>query len=230
MAGPPGCGKTLLAKAAANECGVNFISIKGPALLSKFVGDSERAVRDLFRTARQAAPCIVFLDEMDVLLPVRSAQGLDARVSDRVIGQFLTELDGVEELSGVLVLGATNRPDLIDPAILRPGRFDHIITIPQPDPQARREILQVHLRGKPVPTAYDVEPLVELTHGLSGAELAAICQVAARTALRRAVVPHQTGAAAPPTSGTPIVIAAEDLIAAAHQVIAGVARNRQSII
>lgn len=219
LAGPPGCGKTLLAKAAANECGVNFISIKGPALLSKFVGDSERAVRDLFRTARRAAPCILFLDEMDALLPVRSAQGLDSRVSDRVIGQFLTELDGVEELSGVLVLGATNRPDLIDPAILRPGRFDLIIGIPQPDAQTRREILQVHLRGKPVPPAYDVAPLVQMTQGLSGAELAAICQVAARTALRRAI---PAGAAPPELPAAPpvVLITAADLLAAAHQILA----------
>lgn len=220
LAGPPGCGKTLLAKAAATECGVNFISIKGPALLSKFVGDSERAVRDLFRTARQAAPCIVFLDEMDALLPVRSAGGFDSRVSDRVIGQFLTELDGIEELSGVLVLGATNRADLIDPAILRPGRFDSIIAIPYPDAQARREILQIHLRNLPRKPDCEVEPLVALTAGHSGAELAAICQVAARAALRRAIERAGPAAEEPQLDAAALQISSEDLLAAARQVIA----------
>ena len=225
LAGPPGCGKTLLAKAAATECGVNFISIKGPALLSKFVGDSERAVRDLFRTARQAAPCIVFLDEMDALLPVRSAGGFDSRVSDRVIGQFLTELDGVEELSGVLVLGATNRPDLIDPAILRPGRFDSIISIPYPEAQARREILQIHLRNLPRQPDCDLEPLVALTAGQSGAELAAICQVAARAALRRAIEHAAPAVDEPRLDAGALQITSEDLLAAARQVIAAATRS-----
>ncbi len=223
LAGPPGCGKTLLAKAAATECGVNFISIKGPALLSKFVGDSERAVRDLFRTARQAAPCILFLDEMDALLPVRS-QGLDSRVSDRVIGQFLTELDGVEELSGVLVLGATNRPDLIDPAILRPGRFDLIVPLPLPDAPTRREILQIHLRRIPTQPGCALEPLVALTAGRSGADLAAICQVAGRAALRRCIA-HAEASAAPPPDTAAVVVTADDLLAAAHQVIAAGSRG-----
>ena len=126
LSGPPGCGKTLLAKAIASETQVNFISVKGPELLSKYVGESERAVRDVFRKARQAAPCIIFFDEIDALVPSRGAGSFDSHVADRVLSQFLAELDGVEELKGVLVLGATNRADLLDPAILRPGRFDEL--------------------------------------------------------------------------------------------------------
>src|SRR5208337_4800246 len=150
LSGPPGCGKTLLAKALAHESGVNFISVKGPVLLSKYVGESERGVREVFRKARQAAPCIVFFDEIEALLPTRSAGVSDSHVSERVLSQFLVELDGVEELKGVLVLGATNRPDLIDPAALRPGRFDALIAIPLPDQEGRKEIFGIHLRGKPV--------------------------------------------------------------------------------
>ena len=150
LAGPPGCGKTLLAKAAAHESQVNFISVKGPALLSMYVGESEKAVREVFRKARQAAPCILFFDEIDALVPVRGSAGTDSHVTERVISQFLTEMDGVEELEGVLVLAATNRPDLLDPALLRPGRFDILLEIPPPDCDGRREIFQIGLRGKPV--------------------------------------------------------------------------------
>ena len=140
LTGAPGCGKTLAAKAIANESQVNFISVKGPALLSKYVGESERGVREVFRKARQAAPCIVFFDEIDALIPTRAAGGSDSHVAERVLAQFLAELDGIEELKGVLILGATNRPDMIDPAVLRPGRFDAVIDIPLPDEQGRREI------------------------------------------------------------------------------------------
>ena len=136
LAGPPGCGKTLLAKAIANESKVNFISVKGPALLSKYVGESERGVRDMFRKAKQAAPCIIFFDEIDALVPARNAGGSDAHVAERVLSQFLTELDGVEELKGVLVLGATNRPDMLDPAILRPGALMRSSTSPCPTRRA----------------------------------------------------------------------------------------------
>ena len=149
VSGPPGCGKTLLAKAVANESKVNFISVKGPALLSKYVGESERGIREVFRKARQAAPCIIFFDEIDALLPTRSAGSSDSHVSERVLSQFLAELDGIEELRGVLVLGATNRMDMLDPAVIRPGRFDEIVGIPLPSQDDRREIFSIHLKKKP---------------------------------------------------------------------------------
>ena len=187
LSGPPGCGKTMLAKAVANESQVNFISVKGPALLSKYVGESERAVREVFRKARQAAPCIVFFDEIDALLPTRSAGSLDSHVSERVLSQFLAELDGVEELKGVLVLGATSRMDILDPAVLRPGRFDEIVQIPMPDEEERKEIFVVHLRGKPVGPGVDLTRLASVTEGLSGAEIASVCHKAALKAIRRAV-------------------------------------------
>jgi transitional endoplasmic reticulum ATPase len=187
LSGPPGCGKTLLAKAIANESKVNFVSVKGPALMSKYVGESELGVRKIFRTARQAAPCIIFLDETDALLPARGAGGADSHVSERVLSQFLTELDGIEELKGVLVLGATNRMDLMDPAVLRPGRFDEIVEIPLVDEEDRREIFAVHLRGKPLAKGIKAESLAARTAGLSGAEIAAVCNQAALTAVRRAV-------------------------------------------
>ena len=147
LTGPPGSGKTLLAKAAANESGVNFISVKGPELLSKWVGESEKGVREVFKKARQAAPCIVFLDEIDALAPRRGGGGGESHVSERVVSQLLTELDGIEELRGVTVLAATNRPDILDPALLRPGRFDVQIEIPLPDAATRRAILGVQTRG-----------------------------------------------------------------------------------
>lgn len=187
LTSPPGCGKTLVAKAIANESRVNFISVKGPSLLSKYVGESERGVREVFKKARQAAPCIVFFDEIDALIPIRSAGGSDSHVSERVLAQFLAELDGVEELKGVLVLGATNRPDVIDPAVLRPGRFDTVIDIPLPDGRSRREIFGIHLRGKPLASGIDVGKLAARTEGLSGADIAGICHQAALAAVRRVV-------------------------------------------
>jgi transitional endoplasmic reticulum ATPase len=187
LTGPPGCGKTLLAKAVASESRVNFISVKGPALMSKYVGESERGVREIFKTARQAAPCIIFLDETEALLPARSAGGSDSHVSERVLSQFLAELDGIEELKGVLVLGATNRPDLMDPAVLRPGRFDEIVEIPLADEADRREIFTVHLRGKPLAKGITAKELAARTAGLSGAEIASVCSKAALAAVRRAV-------------------------------------------
>jgi transitional endoplasmic reticulum ATPase len=187
LTGPPGCGKTLVAKAIANESHVNFISIKGPALLSKYVGESERQMRDVFRKARQAAPCIMFFDEIDAIIPVRGSGASDSPVTDRVLSQFLAELDGIEELKGVLVLAATNRPDRLDPAVLRPGRFDEVVEIPPPDALGRREILEVHLRGKPLAPKMKLEELVARTEGFSGAQIASLCNLAALKAVRRAV-------------------------------------------
>lgn len=187
LGGPPGVGKTLIAKAVANESGVNVISVKGPALMSRYVGESERGVREVFQVARQAAPCIIFLDEVDALIPARSAAGADSHVSARVLSQFLAEMDGLEELQGVFVLGATNRTDLIDPAMLRPGRFDEVVEIPLPDYDDRKAILAVHMRNKPLAQGITVEPLAQRTEGASGAELAAICNRAALAAIRRAI-------------------------------------------
>ncbi|MDD4932460.1 MAG: CDC48 family AAA ATPase [Methylacidiphilaceae bacterium] len=181
--GPPGTGKTLLAKAAATESKANFIGIKGPALISKWVGESERGVREIFRRARGAAPCIVFLDEIDALAPARGAGG-DSRVMERVVGALLTELDGMEELRGVVVLGATNRIDIIDPALLRPGRFDLILPLMLPDSRERREILKVHLRGKPVASNIDLEALAAQTEGCSGAQIEAVCLKGTMVAIR----------------------------------------------
>ncbi|MEW6731753.1 MAG: CDC48 family AAA ATPase [Acidobacteriota bacterium] len=187
LTGLPGCGKTMLAKAIATESQVNFISVKGPALISKYVGESEKGLRDVFRKARQAAPCIIFFDEIDALLPTRNSSSSDSHVAERVLSQFLTELDGVEELNGVLVLGATNRVDMLDPAVLRPGRFDEIIEILPPDEISRKEIFQVHMRNKPLTIAIDFTKLAVRTDGFSGAEIASICNKATMNAIRRAV-------------------------------------------
>lgn len=187
LSGPPGCGKTLMAKAAAHESQVNFISVKGPALLSKFVGESERGVRETFQKARQAAPCIIFFDEFDSLVPTRSAGGMDERVTERVVSQFLSEMDGIEELTGVLVLAATNRADLLDPALLRPGRFDLLVDVPLPDREARREIFQVHLRDKPVEKDLGLDVLAARSESFSGADIQAVCNQAAWDAVRHVI-------------------------------------------
>jgi transitional endoplasmic reticulum ATPase len=187
LTGPPGCGKTLLAKAIATESQVNFISIKGPALLSKYIGESEKGVREVFHKARQASPCIIFFDEIDALVPMRSSGGSDSHVSERILSQFLVELDGIEELKGVLILGATNRPDIIDPAILRPGRFDRIVEIPLPDEKGRKEIFEVHLRNKPLAPGINLEKFSSKMEGFSGAEIASVCNKAALMAVRRAI-------------------------------------------
>jgi transitional endoplasmic reticulum ATPase len=192
LSGPPGCGKTLLAKAVATQTQVNFISIKGPALLSKYVGESEKGVREVFRKAKQAAPCILFFDELDALVPRRGG-GDDSHVTERVIGQFLAEMDGVEELGGVLVLGATNRADILDPALMRPGRFDVVVEIPPPDEEDRREIFRIGLRGKPVGPGVDVAALAAATEGFTGADVQAVCNAAALAALREAVAGLRPG-------------------------------------
>jgi transitional endoplasmic reticulum ATPase len=207
LVGPPGCGKTLLAKAIATESQVNFISVKGPSLLSKYVGESERGVREVFRKAKQAAPCIIFFDEIDALVPVRSGGPADSHVSARVLSQLLSELDGIEELKGVLVLGATNRLDMLDPAVLRPGRFDEIVEIPIPDQKDRREIFEVHLRRKPLGAGISLDNLAAPTDGLSGAEIASICSKAALRAVRRAVVAMRDGAG----DQVKVLIEAEDI-------------------
>ena len=184
--GPSGTGKTLIAKAVANETKVNFISVKGPALISKYVGESERGIRDMFKKAKQAAPCIIFFDEMDVITP-RRGEGGDSHVTERVIGQFLTEMDGIEELKGVLVLAATNRIDRIDPALLRAGRFDYLIEIPIPDEEARLKIFQVHTKDKPVEKGVDLKKYVHETEGMTGADIELICKRASLIAIRKAI-------------------------------------------
>jgi len=190
LVGPPGVGKTLIAKAVANESGVNVISVKGPALMSRYVGDSEQGVRELFLKARQASPCIIFLDEVDSVVPARGEGSTDSHVAERVLSQFLSEMDGLEELNGVFVMGATNRVDLIDPAMLRPGRFDDIIELGLPDDDAKLKILQVHLRNKSLAENVNVEAIAERCFNASGAELAAVCNRAALVALRRTIEQH----------------------------------------
>lgn len=185
--GPPGCGKTLIAKAVANESKVNFISIKGPAVLSKYVGESERAVREVFQKGRQASPCIIFFDEIDALVPVRSGGSSDSHVAERVLSQFLAEFDGIDELKGVLVLAATNRADMLDPAVLRPGRFDDIVEIGLPNQQDREEVFKVHLANKPLDKDVEIARLAAETEGFSGAEIASVCNGAALRAVRRAI-------------------------------------------
>ena len=181
--GPPGTGKTLLAKAVATESEANFIGIRGPEVLSKWVGESEKRVREIFRKARQAAPTVVFIDEIDAIAPARGMEG--DRVTDRLINQLLTEMDGIQENSGVVVIAATNRPDIIDPALLRPGRFDRLILVPAPDEKARLEILKVHTRRVPLAEDVNLRELAKKTEGYSGADLEALVREAALRAMRR---------------------------------------------
>jgi transitional endoplasmic reticulum ATPase len=184
--GPPGTGKTMIAKAVATTSEANFISIKGPELISKWVGESEKGVREVFRKARQAAPCVVFFDELDAIAPRRGSEG-DAHVTERVISQMLTELDGLEDLKGVVVIAATNRPDIIDEALLRPGRFDRILEVPPPDNDARKQIFQIHTKKKPLDSDVKLDKLVEMTDGMTGAEIVAIVNAAAMSAIKEHV-------------------------------------------
>ena len=184
--GPPGTGKTLIAKALAKMTESNFISIKGPELLSKWVGESEKGVREIFRKARQAAPCIIFFDEIDALVPRRSGSE-SSHVSENVVSQILTEIDGLEELHNVLIIGATNRLDIVDPALLRPGRFDRIIEVPLPDSKGRQHIFEIHSKKKPLSDDVNVSKIIEMTNGFSGAEVAAVTNRAAIAALKRYV-------------------------------------------
>ncbi len=183
--GPPGCGKTMLARAVATESEANFISIKGPELFSKWVGESEKAIREVFRKGRTAAPSIVFFDELDSVVPRRGMGFGDSGVSERVISQLLTELDGIESLVNVVVIGATNRPDIIDPAILRPGRFDRLIYVPAPDHATRLNILKIHSRNMPLAKDVDLEQVASQAAGYSGADLEAVCREAGLISLRR---------------------------------------------
>jgi transitional endoplasmic reticulum ATPase len=186
--GPPGTGKTMLAKAVATESQANFISIKGPEFLSKWVGESEKAVREVFRKARQAAPSVIFLDEIDSIAPSRSSGTSDSHVTERVISQILTELDGLESLNSVIVIAATNRPDIIDPALLRPGRFDRLIEIGLPDEKGRLEILKIHAAKKPLADDINLEEVAKKTEKYSGADLSAIVNEAVMLAIRECVL------------------------------------------
>ena len=185
--GPPGTGKTLIAKALAKMTESNFISIKGPELLSKWVGESEKGIREIFRKARQAAPCIIFLDEVDALVPRRGSGGSESHVTENVVSQILTEIDGLEELHNVLIIGATNRLDIVDDALLRPGRFDRIIKVPNPDEKGRQHIFEIHTKKKPLESDVKISEIVKLTDDFSGAEIAAVTNRAAITALKRYV-------------------------------------------
>ncbi|MCQ4153483.1 MAG: AAA family ATPase, partial [Archaeoglobi archaeon] len=181
--GPPGTGKTLIAKAVANETEANFISVKGGELLSKWLGESEKAVRKIFRKARQVAPCIVFFDEIDAIAQMR---GIDegSRAVERVLNQILIEMDGLEELHGVVVIGATNRPDILDPALLRPGRFDRLVYVRPPDRKSRLAIFRIHTKNMPLAEDVDLEELADMTEGYVGADIEAICREAVMLALR----------------------------------------------
>ncbi|MBQ8372833.1 MAG: AAA family ATPase, partial [Candidatus Methanomethylophilaceae archaeon] len=184
--GPPGTGKTMLAKAVATESEANFIAVKGPEFLNKWVGESEKAVRETFRKARQASPCVIFMDEIDSIAPERGTGG-DSNVTERVISQMLTEMDGLESLNDVVVIAATNRPDIMDPALLRPGRFDKSIFIGPPDKESRRSIFGIHTRSKPLEEDVDLDALAEKTDGCTGADISAICNEAVMNAVRRLI-------------------------------------------
>lgn len=182
--GPPGTGKTLLAKAIANLTQSNFISIKGPELLSKWVGESERGIREIFRKARQTSPCIIFFDEIDSIIPKRNMTS-SSNVTEKVVSQILTEIDGLEELHDVLIIGATNRLDIIDPALLRPGRFDRIIEVPNPNHKDRENIFKIHTKNKPIDKNVNLNKLAELTNKFNVAEIASVCDRSTILALKR---------------------------------------------
>ena len=187
--GPPGTGKTLLAKAVASTSESNFISIKGPELLSKWVGESEKGIREIFRKARQASPCVIFFDEIDAIAPRRSGYDAgDSHVTERLVSQMLTEIDGLEDLKGVVIIGATNRPDIIDEALLRPGRFDRLLEIPIPDNNTRKQILQIHLKKKPLASDVDIDKLVALTDSFTGAEIESLVNASAIAAVKEHVI------------------------------------------
>ncbi len=187
MYGPPGCGKTLLARAVATESEANFISIKGPEVFSKWVGESEKAIREVFRKARMAAPAVVFLDEIDSLTPKRGMGMSDSGVSERVISQLLTEMDGITTLQDIVVIAATNRPDMVDSAVIRPGRFDRLIYVPEPDEKSRNQIFKIYTKNMPLEPDVDINQLSTVTKYYSGADIESLCREAAMHALRRDV-------------------------------------------
>jgi transitional endoplasmic reticulum ATPase len=187
LVGPPGCGKTLLARAVATESAANFITIKGPEIFSKWVGESEKAIREVFRKARMAAPAVIFFDEIDSLLPRRGAGFSDSGVSERVISQLLTEMDGIVTLEDIVVIAATNRPDIVDPAVLRPGRFDRLIYVPEPDEKGRVQIFKLYTKDMPLAKNVDTASLAALAKNYSGADISALCREAAMFALRKDV-------------------------------------------
>jgi len=183
--GPPGCGKTLLARAVATESEANFITIKGPEVFSKWVGESEKAIREVFRKGRMAAPTVIFFDEFDSLVPRRGMGYSDSGVTERVISQLLTEMDGITTLEDIVVIAASNRPDIVDPAVLRPGRFDRLIYVPEPDDKARLQIYQIYTKNMPLTKDVELTHLVTLTKNYSGADIEGVCREAAINALRR---------------------------------------------
>jgi len=192
LSGPPGCGKTLLARAVATESEANFITIKGPEVFSKWVGESEKAIREVFRKARMAAPAVIFFDEFDSLVPGRGRGYADSGVSERVISQLLTEMDGIMTLEDVVIIAATNRPDIVDPAVLRPGRFDRLIYVNEPDERARLEIFKLYTKDMPLAKDVDIQHLASVTKNYSGADIEALCREAAMNALRRDVNSKET--------------------------------------
>ncbi len=214
MYGPPGTGKTMLAKAVATESQANFINVKGPEFLSKWVGESEKAVREIFRKARQASPCIIFIDEIDSIVPKRGGDG-DNRVTERIISQMLTEMDGLESLHNVVVIAATNRPDLIDDAVLRPGRFDRVVSIPLPDEEARKEIIRIQTREMPLEKDVDLDELAAKTDGFTGADVSGLCNEAALLRIRRYV---ESGGKLTESSIKELKIAMNDFKAATEKI------------
>ena len=190
LSGPPGSGKTLLARALAHQCEASFISIKGPELLSKWIGETEKGIREVFRRAKQAAPCIVFFDEIDGLAPRRGGMNGDGHAGDRLLTQLLTEMDGIEGRAGVIVVAATNRPELIDTALLRPGRFDIVVELRYPNEEERESIFSVHTRGRPLADDVSLDRLAQLTEGRSGADIEGVCHRASMMALREWIAPR----------------------------------------
>jgi transitional endoplasmic reticulum ATPase len=194
MHGPSGTGKTMLAKAVATESEANFISVKGPELMSKWVGESEKAVREIFRRARQASPCVIFFDEIDSIAPSRGG-GMEGGIhssAERMVSQLLTEMDGIQEIHEVVVLAATNRIDMIDTALLRPGRFDKIVYVPKPDVNTRQKILEIHTKGKPLGRDVDLITIAEVTEGFSGADVSAVANTAVSLVLHEYLAKYST--------------------------------------
>jgi transitional endoplasmic reticulum ATPase len=185
--GPPGCGKTLLGRAVATESEANFITIKGPEVFSKWVGESEKAIREVFRKARMAAPAVIFFDEIDSLSPRRGLGFSDSGVTERVISQLLTEMDGLITLEDIVVIAATNRPDMVDPAVLRPGRFDRLIYTPEPDEKSRLQIFKIYTKGMPMAKDVNLVQLAAVTKNYTGADIEALCRETAMHALRKDV-------------------------------------------